>query len=260
MGEQMGMERLSELVRIARRLYEANCGSEWVVSPAAPALFFGDLPRFEASQIRVATVGLNPSRLEFPSECPFRRFPGADSHDESSYLSALFAYFRNSPYKSWFGFYEQALLGMGVSYYGALENVALHTDIGSVIPTDPTWSGLAPTIRRQLAHEGVTLWHCLLEHIQPDILLQSTARCWLGRIEWKPLTQWDKVHTFDMTGNGEHRKRPIELQVRWHSLDTGKPFLVAYVPAAQKPMAGLSHEQKRQAGRIVMERWQHGIR
>ena len=259
MDKQMGLERLSGLVRSARQLYETDRGEEWVVSPAAPVLFFGDLPRFEASQIRVVTVGLNPSRLEFPNECPFKRFPGADSDNESLYLSALFTYFRKSPYKSWFGFYEQALLGMGASYYGVAENVALHTDIGSVIPTDPTWSGLAPTIRQHLTHEGVTLWRRLLENLQLDILVQSTAQYWLSRIEWKPLTQWDIAHTFHMTRNGERRKRPIELRVRWHSFDTGKPFLVAHVPAAQKPMAGLSHEQKRQAGRIVMECWQHGI-
>ena len=148
---------LLDLVGIARELYQANREHKWVVAPAAPVLFFGDLPGFEASLFRVATVGLNPSRLEFPKETPFLRFPGIDSRDENSYLSAIFAYFRNRPYSSWFGFYEQALLGMGASYYGGLQSIALHTDIGSVVPTDPTWSGLDSSNRRQLTWEGVPL-------------------------------------------------------------------------------------------------------
>ena len=131
---------LSALVREARQLYEANAGRRWLVAPAAPVLFFGNLPGFRESTPRVATVALNPSRAEFPPEAPFLRFPAAGSPEESSYLSSLFAYFQTAPYRSWFGFYEQALLGMGSSYYGDSDAVALHTDIGSVLATDPTLS------------------------------------------------------------------------------------------------------------------------
>ena len=88
------------LVRTARHLYQVNSEQRWTVEAAAPVLFFGDLLGFEASRFRVATVGLNPSRHEFPMEAPFSRFPGADSDDDSSHLSALFAYFQCSPYRS----------------------------------------------------------------------------------------------------------------------------------------------------------------
>ena len=247
------------LVRTARRLYQANREQKWAVEPAAPALFFGDLPAFETSKIRVVTVGLNPSRHEFPIENPFSRFPGADSDNDRSYLSALLTYFQCSPYRSWFEFYERALLGMGASYYGGTECVALHTDIGSVIPTDPTWSGLDPSIRRQLTQEGVPLWHRLIERLQPDILLQSTARYLLELVQFTPLTPWERIHTFRLTKLGRQRKRPIGLDVRWHLLSTEKPVLMAYVPAVQKPLAGLSHEQKRQTGEMLREHWQHGI-
>lgn len=255
----MDYSELFEIVEAARRQYQANAGSEWLVSPGAPVLFFGDLPGFEASRLRVATVGLNPSRLEFPKEAPFRRFPRADSADECSYLSALFAYFQNSPYGSWFGFYEQSLLGMGASYYGATENTALHTDIASVLPTDPTWSGLAVPVRERLAWEGARIWHRLIECLQPDILLQSTGRQWLELVEFPPVTHWKRIHTFELTKGGGRRKRPIGIEVHWFSLSTGKSVLIAHVPASQKPLAGLSHQQKRQVGEIVMEHWQHGI-
>lgn len=246
------------LVRTARHMYEAKRERRWTVAPAAPVLFFGDLLGFEASQFRVATVGLNPSRHEFPMEAPFSRFPGADL-DDRSYLSALINYFQCSPYRSWFEFYERALLGMRASFYGGAENVAVHTDIGSVIPTDPTWSGLEPSIRRQLMREGVPLWHNLIERLQPDAMLQSTARGWLELFEFTSLTDWERIHTFELTKDGGQRKRPIGLDVRWFSLSTGKSVLLAHLPALQKPLAGLSHDQKRQAGEIVKERWRHGF-
>ena len=247
------------LVRTARHLYQVNREQRWTVEPAAPVLFFGDLLGFEASQFRVATVGLNPSRHEFPMETPFSRFPGVDLDDESSYLSALLSYFQFSPYKSWFEFYERAMLGMEASFYGGTQNVALHTDIGSVIPTDPTWSALDASIRRRLIREGVPLWHRLIERLRPDVLLQSTARRWLELIEFTSLTGWERIHTFELTKDGGERKRPIGLDVCWFSLSTGKSFLIAHVPASQKPLAGLSHDQKRHAGEMVKERWRHGV-
>ena len=250
---------LSALVREARQLYEANTGRIWLVAPAAPVLFFGNLPGFRESTPRVATVALNPSRAEFPPEAPFLRFPAAGSPEESSYLSSLFAYFQTAPYRSWFGFYEQALLGMGSSYYGDSDAVALHTDIGSVLATDPTWSGLGDSIREQLAEDGVPLWHRLIECIEPNILLWSTARKWLERIRFRPLTEWEQIKVFDSTKDGRRRGRPVRLEARWYSLSTGVSLLVAYAPASQKPLASLSHAQKREAGRIVGEYWSRGI-
>ena len=170
---------LLSLVRDARQLYEANAGNHWLVSPGAPVLFFGDLPEYTASAIRIATVALNPSREEFPKENPFSRFPNADSPDDALYLRALIAYFRTRPYWSWFDCYEQALLGMASSYYSGSSSTALHTDFCSVLPTTPTWSKLGAYVQRQLVNDGVGLWHRLVEDIQPNILLWSTAREWL---------------------------------------------------------------------------------
>ena len=247
------------LVRTARHLYETNRKHKWVIEPGMPVLFFGDILGFEASYPRVATVGLNPSLHEFPKHAPFKRFGGADSDDESSYLSALSAYFRSYPYKSWFNSYEQALQGIGVSYYDGKANIALHTDIGSVLPTNPTWSKLRVSSRRRLCKEGVPLWHRLIERLQPDILLQSTGREWLDLIPFAPLTPLEQVHKFDLTEKGEQSKRPVEVNVRWYSLSSGKSVLVAHFTAAQTPLGFITHEKKRQAGRIVKAHWQRGI-
>ena len=249
---------LLSLVRDARQLYEASVGNQWLVSPGAPVLFFGDLPEYAASSVRIATVALNPSREEFPKVSPFSRFPNADLPDDALYLHALFAYFRTRPYWSWFDCYEQALLGMAASYYGGSNSTALHTDICSVLPTDPTWSKLFGYVRRQLVNDGVGLWHRLVEYIQPNILLWSTACKWLGLMALRPIGEWTQLATFNLTKHGVQRTRPVGIEARWYSLSTGAPLLVAHGPALEKPLAGLSHELKQEVGRIVKEYWSHG--
>ena len=153
---------LANLARTAWQQYRDVEGESWRVTPGAPVLYFGDLPKFEASDVRIVTVGLNPSNQEFPVGAPFCRFTGVDTDDATQYLSALNAYFRQCPYTAWFDFYEQALLGAGASYYGESKNVALHTDIASVIPTDPTWSRLGqlnPESPRQDRHKALASTH-----------------------------------------------------------------------------------------------------
>lgn len=53
-----------------------------VVLPSVPIAWFGDLEAYLDSPLRVITVGLNPSRLEFPSPDPFFRFPRRESSPE----------------------------------------------------------------------------------------------------------------------------------------------------------------------------------
>ena len=247
------------LVRSARHLYEANREKEWMVTPGVPVVFFGDIHGFQASRPRVVTVGLNPSLQEFPKNAPFKRFSGADSDDECSYIYALSSYFRNRPYRSWFASYEQALQGMGVSYYGGTGNIALHTDICSVLPTDPTWSRLDDSIRRQLCKEGVPLWHRLIEYLEPDIILQSTARKWLNLVQFAPLNRWERIHKFRLTKDGKQRKSPVELKAMWYRLSNDKRVFIAHAQPAQTPLGTLGDKQKRQAGKIVKEHWQRGI-
>ena len=92
-----------------------------LVMPSSPILFFGDSQHFASSPLRVITVGLNPSREEFPRGAPFMRFPqsaayGGDELD--AYLAGLDEYFRADPYTGWFNpSFEPLLRGMGASYY-----------------------------------------------------------------------------------------------------------------------------------------------
>ena len=72
MGEE---DSLGEAVEKAWCAFDNAAELSIRVSPAAPILFFGDFDAYSLSMLRVLTVGLNPSRLEFPADRPFLRFP-----------------------------------------------------------------------------------------------------------------------------------------------------------------------------------------
>jgi hypothetical protein len=171
------------------------------------------------------------------------------------YLTALATYFRTQPYSEWFDSYEEALSGLEASYYDRKPCTALHTDIGSVLPTSPTWGRLDDRVREYLKASGVTLWHSLVSCLKPQILLWSTAKSWLNLINLSPLTAWNDLHTFLHTKTGEQRKRPITVSVRWYRLPAAARVLIAFIPAAQKPLARLSHAQKRDAGIAILRCW-----
>ena len=247
------------LVREARAHYKANAGNHSVLESAAPVLFFGDLPKYQESKPRIATAALNPSRKEFPRANPFLRFRDTrPKDDDNSYVESLVKYFQTCPYKSWFANYEQALLGMGASYYGGDGGVAIHTDIASVLPTHPTWSKLCSPTQEILSKRGVSLWRRLVELIRPDILLLSIAPQWTERLKFTAESDWQRLKLFKKKKNGELRKRPVELWARWYSLGEGTPMLVAWATASRMPLASLSHEQKQEVGRIVRDHWSRG--
>lgn len=147
------------------------CGIPW----ACPVPFFGDL-----STSRVATVGINPSNLEFLDENEKelvnkrRRLPTlgslglkswADVNDR--HLSQIFegcrTYFQNEPY-DWFDKLDRVVSGTGASFHRRPRSLmACHLDL---IPyaTTTKWSQLK---RRQKE---------LLFEITPDNLLGLLIR------------------------------------------------------------------------------------
>jgi hypothetical protein len=86
-----------------------------------PILFFGDVFGYVRSEVKVVTVGLNPSLAEFPTSNPWLRFPGAaglkpplTSDMRKRYLHSLCDYFKIEPYRDWFDrSFEPLLNGIG---------------------------------------------------------------------------------------------------------------------------------------------------
>ena len=156
---------LKELVEEAWAIYQRAIGNgvAAVVRPSIPILFFGDYERYFDSKVRTITVGLNPSKSEFPESDRFARFPEARYEDSNppkaaDYLRALANYFREQPYDTWFKpAFEEMLQGMGASYYDGARNTALHTDICSPLATDPTWSWLGSRVRFSRSRRHRTL-------------------------------------------------------------------------------------------------------
>ena len=225
------------------------------VSPAAPILFFGDLDSYLASPLRIVTVGLNPSLMEFPVEDPFSRFPlaeGAESREPDRYLDALSAYYRTDPYSGWFSAFEPLLKGAGASYYAGETSTALHTDICSPVATNPTWSKLHESERAILEAEGGTLWHHLLEALQPHIVALSVKRLHLERINFLPLTnEWEVIHTFDRKADGSPRPSPYKVERRWYGVG-GEPSMFLFGQAGRTPLT-ISNVQKREMGARALE-------
>lgn len=239
---------LLPLVEEAWRLYrETNAPS--VVRPSIPILYFGDAEAYAASPLRVITVGLNPSRVEFPERDPFQRFPGAASLDASkpdapAYLGALDGYFRAEPYARWFSSFEPILRGIGASYYGRTPSTALHTDLLSPLATDPTWSKLGKQERGALARDGVALWHGLARALRPHVILVSVAREHLGLLRFPVEEAAAPLHVVE-------RSNPYHVEGWRVGLGDGHGALLAFGRAAQKPFGLVSDVEKERVGASV---------
>ena len=231
------------------------------VTPAAPILFFGDLDAYRTSPLRVLTAGLNPSLREFPARNPFQRFPlltgGSTDREPDRYLGAMSAYFRTDPYRAWFSAFEPLLNGAGASYYAGRNSAALHTDIGSPVATDPTWSGLGASDRAALEADGGPLWHRLLEALRPHVVALSVARSHLQRIRFAPAGERRIIHVFRLTGSGSPRARPYEIRARWYDAG-GERSLFVFGQAAQTPFGLLSEDQKYESGATLLEAYRDG--
>lgn len=198
------------------------------------------------------TVGLNPSRLEFPISDPFLRFPEAralsgetlSGADRGAYARAMNDYFRIAPYSAWFRpSFEEVLRGMGASFYGDATSTAVHTDLFSPIATDPTWSRLG-SAREALRADGVGLWHALVEALEPDVIVASVARGYLDFIEFPWTGPWREIHVVE-------RANPYVVSARGLTVTTGRETTLVFGPAAQKPFGKIGSAEKRRVGATV---------
>ncbi|MGH2614748.1 MAG: hypothetical protein ACRDJC_05885 [Thermomicrobiales bacterium] len=247
---------MDPLVDEAWRIYRET-QDDCVVRPSIPILYFGDSQRYQSSPLKVITVALNPSRHEFPVSDRFARFRATehiiadnmDRADRTNYLSALDGYFRNLPYRSWFDWFDHVLRGIGASYYAGEGSVALHTDLCSPLATDPTWSKLGGQ-QEVLIKDGMALWHQLVEHLSPDVIVVSVSRLFRDRISIADQGGWHPLITIPRK---DPTKRPYQALLQRASLASGKETLLVFGQAAQQPFATLTQEARRRIGTAVRE-------
>ena len=153
----MNEELLRRLVRV---LFTEDIQDTSIIPWASPVLSFGDIKRS-----KVATVGLNPSNLEFIDKYgseingPLRRFHtlkslgisswnDVEKNDLSKILDSYSKYFQNNPYDGWFKKLDYLISGGSSSFY--FPNMgACHLDL---VPfaTSKKWSELSLEIKNKL--------------------------------------------------------------------------------------------------------------
>lgn len=149
----------------------------FVVQNSIPVAWFGNMEAYENSPVRIVTIGLNPSKEEFPKHAP-ARFDKIDAetlkNSTDILTNTLNSYFEKNPYTGWFSKYNKLLSSLDASYdgiFGKKKNTALHIDIYSAIATDPTWGKLLDIQKYRL--ENSALFDKLFLVLDPDIVLIS---------------------------------------------------------------------------------------
>ena len=223
-----------------------------LVRPSIPITYFGDSLAYARSPARITTVGLNPSRREFPLADRFMRFPSArpsngnhGARDPGTHREALDSYFRNRPYMAWFNAYELLLQGIGASYLPNARISALHTDLCSPLATDPTWNGLSGIQQASLEPGGAHLWHALLVALEPQVIIASVAAHHLARIAFPKVSEASILMTIE-------RANPFYVyQQRIQVGDTES--LLVWGRSANRPFGTVSDLDRRRIGNAVAQ-------
>lgn len=156
--------------------------SEVIVPSSIPIVWFGDIYAYFKSQIKIVTIALNPSKNEFPetyNSTAKPRFIDKSLIADRLYTS-LNEYFKFNPYKIWFSHFESCLNKLGASFGGIMSsgiqynNTALSIDYFSSIATDPTFSRLSESSKKEIDQR--VLFFDLLKFLNPDIAIMSTAK------------------------------------------------------------------------------------
>ena len=185
-----------------------------VIPWACPVPYFGS-----ALSAEVATVGINPSNLEFVDnrgrelEGFARRLPTlrslglscwgeADSQHLRQIIASCDHYFENKPYVRWFGVLERVLGPAGYTYFGS-EPTACHLDLFA-FATRYKWSSLRLQERRKLLDSTSEVLALLISIIPARILVlngksvvqafESLAQC---SLEPMPVRSWDLPRAAD---------------------------------------------------------------
>lgn len=156
---------IEEVHRLLSLMHEGKPIELGAIPSATPVLAFGD-----PLNSRVATLGLNPSNLEFMDRsgddlaAPHHRFESLKTlqardwsaispQDVRLVWRRCVEYFQRYPYNQWFKQLERILVDTGASYYATLGDRACHLDL---VPfaTAKKWSELKSTVRAQLIELG----------------------------------------------------------------------------------------------------------
>ncbi len=174
---------LAELKRQISILSSDKAEALSIIPWASPVLFFGSV-----LDSAVATLGLNPSNLEFVDKhgqeliVPNNRFETLRTLKINSWkdasdtgllkvINSYDQYFslNGKPYNQWFKKLDKVIIGLGVSFYNNFFP-ACHLDL---VPfaTSNKWSSLSLQQRNELLAIGIPTLSCLLQYSCIRILI-----------------------------------------------------------------------------------------
>jgi len=155
-----------------------------IVLNSISIVWFGNVEKYFKSKLKIITVSLNPSDIEFKdnkADAPTTnlRFPDYDGSVESLY-SAYNKYFLKNPYNAWFkASFGAVLKSFNASHY---ENDSY--------ATSPTWSKLTEHKKSILEPIGSKSWHSLMRILEPDIILFSASNNFEKKIKFHQEGNW----------------------------------------------------------------------
>lgn len=98
---------------------------------------------------------------------------------------------------------------------------------------------------------------CIMNDLRPQIIIFSIARVHLERIKFVPQTNWNVIFRIAKTSSGKSRSKPYDISTRWYYVE-GERAMFIFGRAAQLPFGLISADQKRQAGKLVLEAYRNG--
>ena len=225
-----------------------------------PIDWFGNRNEYEQSDIRIVTVGLNPSEMEFKRDKNDTvydvsyRFPNAIVGNPATYPQAWNEYFMHHPY-NWFCHFERVLQGAGASYGGKLPEKmgeqdhpgrrAIHTDLCSPYATAPAWSKLPSKEQEAITKEGICHWKEQMEQLQPDIIITAIAKKYWQKL---PVTDISELYVITETQNGTARKRPVVIRKGNYN-----GALVILGVTQNKPFGSICKEEQKHIGELILQ-------
>lgn len=225
-----------------------------------PIDWFGNRNEHEQSDIRIVTVGLNPSDIEFKESDKATtystkyRFPNAQMGVPTTYPRAWNEYFTYNPY-NWFNNFERVLQGTGGSYGGhSPEGIgehdhptrrAIHTDLCSSDATLPTWSQLSHAAQKAIAQVGIPRWQEQMKQLRPDIIIMSVAKEYWSKL---PITDISDLYLITETKNGTKRERPVVIRKGCY-----KGALVILGVTRNTPFGSVCKEEQKHIGELILQ-------
>ena len=234
--------------------------SDFVIKNIIPVPYFGDLLAYLASPLRVITVALNPSNIEFVNGQRARFDLNHGISGPAGLEYELSNYFKVNPYKRWFTAFENVLSGLDASYgglqaIGSYTSTAVHVDMCSPIATRPTWSYLTAAQKSVLAQKGRLIFDEIIEALKPEIIIASVG--WNNIKDWNPEYAngpfWPSCISYDETKDGKKMRSVLRVQTQKMKTAGGHNYLFTNASAANIPYGRFSDNRKIAAGAMLKD-------